>query len=95
MFAEIIFEFPNDEGYKVEDDSFPNEYIFLISTSDLWYGVILFYLQSLKCPATFSREDRRWIRNNVKNYLIIGDTCCSQEYFIIANDTYYRLLKQV
>ena len=58
----------------VEDDSFPYEYIFFISTSDPWYGDILIYLQNLKCHASFSREERCKLCVNAKNYLIIGDT---------------------
>ena len=38
VFAEHIAEFPTEENVAVEDDSFPDEHIFLISTSDPWYG---------------------------------------------------------
>ena len=58
----------------IEDDSFPNEHIFFIYTSNPWYGDILVYLQNLKCPATFSWEERHKLRLHAKNYLIIGDT---------------------
>ena len=58
----------------VEDDSFPDEHIFLISTSDPWYRDILIYLQTLKYPAASSLEERRELRLHAKNYLIIGDT---------------------
>ena len=44
VFAELIAEFPTEEDVVVEDDSFPDEYIFLISTSDPWYRDILIYL---------------------------------------------------
>ena len=63
-----------EENVVVEDDSFPNDYIFLISTSNPWYGDILIYLQNLKYPTAYSREDRRKLRLHAKNYLIIGDT---------------------
>ena len=55
VFAELIAEFPTEEDVAVEDDSFPDEHIFLISTSDPWYGDILIYLQTLKYPAAYSR----------------------------------------
>ena len=45
IFAELIAEFPTEEDVVVEDYSFPDEHIFLISTSDPWYGDILIYLQ--------------------------------------------------
>ena len=44
VFAELIVEFPVDEDVAIEEDSFPDEHIFLISTFDPWYGDILIYL---------------------------------------------------
>ena len=63
-----------EEDVAIEEDSLPDEYIFLSFTSDLWYGDILIYLQTLKYPVAFSREDRRKLCLHAKNYLIIGDT---------------------
>ena len=34
VFAELIAEFPTEEDVVIEEDSFPDENIFLISTSD-------------------------------------------------------------
>ena len=44
VFTELIAGFPTEENVAVEDDSFPDEHIFLISTSDPWYGDINIYL---------------------------------------------------
>ena len=44
VFAELIAEFPVEEDVVVDEDSFPYGHIFLISTSDFWYGYILIYL---------------------------------------------------
>ena len=44
VFAELIVEFPTEEDVAIEDDSFPDEHIFLISTFDPWYRDILIYL---------------------------------------------------
>ena len=74
VFAKLIVEFPTKEDVVVEDDSFPDEHIFLISTSDPWYGDILIYLQNLKYPATFSQEEWCKLRVHAKNHLIIEDT---------------------
>ena len=63
-----------EEDVAIEEDSFLDEHIFLISTSDPWYGDILIYLQTLKYPAAFLQEERRKLHLHVKNYLIIGDT---------------------
>ena len=34
VFAELIVEFPVEEDVAIEEDSFPDEHIFFISTSD-------------------------------------------------------------
>ena len=44
VFAELIVEFLVEEDVDIEEDSFPDEHIFLISTSDPWYRDILIYL---------------------------------------------------
>ena len=74
VFAKLITKFPVDEDVAIEEDSFPDEHIFLISTSDPWYGDILIYLQTLKYPAAFSWEEWRKLHLHAKKYLIIGDT---------------------
>jgi hypothetical protein len=48
--------------------------MFLITSSDPWYGDILIYLQNSKCPTSTSRDERRCIRYQAKNYLILDDT---------------------
>jgi hypothetical protein len=48
--------------------------MFLITFSDPWYGYILIYLQTLKCPTSASRDERRHICHHAKNYLILDDT---------------------
>ena len=74
VFVELILEFLTAEIVVIEEDSFSDEYIFLISNSNPWYEYILIYLQSLKCPTSFSWEEQLKLRVNAKNYLIIGDT---------------------
>ena len=74
VFAELIAEFPVEEDVAIEKDSFPDEHILFICTFDPWYRDILVYLETLKCPATFSWEERRILCLHAKNYLIIGDT---------------------
>ena len=44
VFTELIEEFPIEEDVVTKEDSFLDEHIFLISTSDPWYGDILIYL---------------------------------------------------
>jgi hypothetical protein len=74
VFAELMSDFPRLDEDIFHDDSFMDEHIFLISSLDPWYGDILIYLQTLKLPQHLSRDDRRRIRHQAKNYLIIGDT---------------------
>ena len=42
VFVELIAEFPIEENVAVEDDSFPDEHIFLISTLILGTGIFLY-----------------------------------------------------
>ena len=74
VFTKLIAEFPVEEDVAIEEDSFLDEHIFLIPTSDPWYRDILVYLQTLKYHVAFSREERRKLHVHAKNYLIIGDT---------------------
>ena len=59
---------------KSYDESLVDDHLFLIDSSDLWYGSIIVYLQTTKFPSNVSREKRRRIRHQDKNYLIINDT---------------------
>ena len=55
-------------------DSLSDDFLFLISTIDLWYGYLIIYLQTQRFQLTISREDRRRIRHHAKYYLILNDT---------------------
>ena len=74
VFAELIAKFPVDEDVAIEEDSFPDEHIFFISTSDPWYKDILIYIQALKYPVAFSQEEWHKPSVHAKNYLIIEDS---------------------
>jgi hypothetical protein len=49
-FAELISDFPWLDEDVIHVDSFADEHIFLVSSSDPWYGDIMVYLQTLKFP---------------------------------------------
>jgi hypothetical protein len=49
------FSVENEEGEVV--DSFLDEHIFLVSFSDPWYEDILIYIQNLKFPPDYSRDE--------------------------------------
>jgi hypothetical protein len=74
VFTELISNLPRLDENVVHVDSFADEHIFLVSSSDPWYGDIVLYLQTLKFPQQLSRDDRRRIRYQAKKYTIIGDT---------------------
>ena len=74
IFAELIFDFPSKEEEEVCEDTFVDEYIFLISTLDPWYVDIIIYLQMLKVPNHLSWDEQRRLRHISKIYLIVDNT---------------------
>jgi hypothetical protein len=85
------------EGSPIQGD------MFFIASSDPWYGDILIYIQTLKCPTSASRDECRWIHHQDKNYLILDDTlyrrgvdcilrrCLNhEEAIIVLNDFHTR-----
>jgi hypothetical protein len=74
VFYELMSKFLKENEEPVITDSFPDEHLFFVSSSDPSYGYILIYLQTLNLSPQYSWDDRRWIRHRAKNYLIIDDT---------------------
>jgi hypothetical protein len=74
VFMELISEILVESGDVTPEESPIKGYLFLISSSDPWYGDILIYLQTLKCPTSASCDERRCIFHQEKNCLIIDDT---------------------
>jgi hypothetical protein len=74
VFAELISDFPRLDEDVIHVDSFADEHIFLVSSSDPWYGDIFLYLQTLKFTQHLSRDDRQLVRYQAKKYTIVGDT---------------------
>jgi hypothetical protein len=50
VFVELISELLVESGDVTPEESLIKGDLFLISSSDPWYGDILVYLQTLKCP---------------------------------------------
>jgi hypothetical protein len=71
-------ELPIESGDVIPEESPIEGDMFLIVSSDFWYGYILVYLQTLKCPTSASHDERRRICHQEKNYLILEDTLYSQ-----------------
>jgi hypothetical protein len=78
VFAELIYDLPHADEDIEPRDSLPNETLFLINTSDPWYGDILLYLLTQHFYPNTSHEERRRIRHHSRRYIIIGNTlyCC-------------------
>ena len=74
VFAELISELPIESGDIVPEESPIRRDMFLIESSDPWYGDILIYLQTLKFPTSASHDEHWQIRHQAKNYLIVNDT---------------------
>jgi hypothetical protein len=70
----LICDFPHSATENVAVDSLPDESIFLISTHDLWYGDIIIYLQTQTFRPTLSSTERRRIRSQARQYIILEDT---------------------
>jgi hypothetical protein len=63
VFAELISELPVESGDVVPEELPIRGDMFLIESSDPWYGDILIYLQTLKCPTSTSHDEHRRIRH--------------------------------
>ena len=74
VFSELICDFPHSATENVAVDSLPDESLFLISTDDIWYGDIIIYLQTHTFQPTLSSNERRCIRYQDRQYIILGDT---------------------
>jgi hypothetical protein len=59
VFPELISELSIEFGDIMPEESPINGDVFLISSSDPWYGDILVYIHTLKCPASTSRNEHR------------------------------------
>ena len=66
VFAEIMCDIPYASMESEPSDSFPDEFMFLISTTDPWYGDLIIYLQTKRFHPTLSRDDRRHIYHHMK-----------------------------
>lgn len=74
IFAELLSNLPSSSNDSISETSIFDESLFLISSSDPWYGDILIYLQTQAFRPNTSHSQQQRIRYQAKNYLIIGDT---------------------
>ena len=74
VLAELMCDLPCVATESEPSDSFPDEFLFLISTTDPWYGNLLIYLQTQLFQLHLSHDDPLHIRHHAKYYLILNDT---------------------
>jgi hypothetical protein len=74
VFTELIYALPSADENIEPRAPLPDESLFLINTSNPWYGDILLYLQTQRFQPNISREERRRICHHSRHYLILGDT---------------------
>jgi hypothetical protein len=61
VFGELILELSIVSGNDLHEELMINENIFLISSSNPWYGDICVYIHTFKCPSYASRDERHRI----------------------------------
>ena len=71
VFAELMCDLPCASIESEPNDLFSDEFMFLISITDPWYGYLLIYLQTKHFQPHLSRNDRRHIHHHAKYYLIL------------------------
>ena len=74
VFAELICDFPNSKTETMVENPITNEYLFLISTLDPWYGYIIIYIQTKNFRPELSCSNRRKIWYQSHQYNIVGET---------------------
>jgi len=74
VFAELLCDLPLTSIDSTSKPLILDESLFLISSSDLWYGDILIYLQTQTFWPDTSHLQQQHIQYQAKDYLIIGDT---------------------
>ena len=74
VFVELLSDLPRNSEDVSYDESLVHDHLFLIDSSNFWYGTIIIYLQTPKFSSDVSHEERRHIHHQAKNYLIINDT---------------------
>ena len=74
VFAELMCDLPCAPTESEPSDSFPDEFLFMISTIDPWYGYLLIYLQTQIFQPNLSCDNHCYIRHHAKYYLILNDT---------------------
>lgn len=74
VFAVLLCNLPSSSNNLTSKALIVDETLFLISSSDPWYGDILIYLQTQTFSPNTSCSKQQCTRYQVKDYMIVGDT---------------------
>jgi len=74
VFAELLCDLPSSSNDETSEETIVDESLFLISSSNSWYGDIIIYLQNQKYRPNTSRSEQKRIRYQSKDYMIVGTT---------------------
>ena len=74
VFAELMCDLPCALMESEPNDSFLDEFMFLISTTDPWYGDLIIYLQTQIFHPNISCDNHHHISHHTNYYLILNDT---------------------
>ena len=74
VLAKLLYDLPSYSTATTSEPSIPNEPLFLIRSSDPWYGYFIIYLQTQTFRPNTSHSEQRRIQYQAKDYLIVGDT---------------------
>ena len=73
VFTELLCNLPSSSNNETSEETIMDESLFLISSSNPWYGDVIIYLQTQKYRPNTSRSEQKRIRYQSKDYMIVGD----------------------
>ena len=73
VFAELMARLPRVSQPLQELESLLDDSLFLMDSSEPWYGDILVYLQTQHFRPTSLKDNRQRLRHLAQDYLIVGD----------------------
>ena len=81
VFAELLSDLPIVDLNEIAHDPLPDEVVYLIDTTNPWYGDILVYLQAQRFRPELSSGDRHRVHHQARHYLVLNDTlyCCDAD----------------
>ena len=74
VFTKLLSDLPIINPKEIAHDPLLDEFVYLIDFTDPSYGDILIYLQAQCFHPELSSNDRRRIRHQEWNYLVLNDT---------------------